>query len=86
MEDGKYGILFSYWLANKRITTYHKRQSGFVHENQHCFVLQPVGMEPGKYEMRGGRGDCTLTLLTTEMKIDDGVWECQVRENRMSSL
>jgi hypothetical protein len=43
-------------------------------------------MEPGKYEMRGGRGDCTLTLLTTEMKIDDGVWECQVRENRISSL
>jgi hypothetical protein len=35
-------------------------------------------MEVGKYEMRGGKGDCTLTLLTVEMKIDDGIWECQV--------
>ncbi len=66
---------------------YHTRPTAIVNKkNQQYFVLQPVGMEPGKYEMRGGRGDCTLTLLTTEMKIDDGVWECQVRENRMPSL
>ena len=41
---------------------------------------KPVGMFGGKYELRGdtGAGDCSLTLHTVDLRIDDGQWQCQV--------
>ena len=41
---------------------------------------KPVGMFGGKYEMRGDteQGDCSLTLHTLDLRIDDGQWQCQV--------
>ena len=34
----------------------------------------------GKYEMRGAtdQGDCSLTLYSLDLRIDDGQWQCQV--------
>ena len=39
-----------------------------------------MGMFGGKYELRGdtGAGDCSLTLHTVDLRIDDGQWQCQV--------
>ena len=41
---------------------------------------KPVGMFGGKYEMRGDteQGDCSLTLHSLDLRIDDGQWQCQV--------
>ena len=41
---------------------------------------KPVGMFGGKYEMRGAtdQGDCSLTLYSLDLRIDDGQWQCQV--------
>ena len=41
---------------------------------------KPVGMFDGKYEMRGDleSGDCSLTVYTVNLRIDDGQWQCQV--------
>ena len=41
---------------------------------------KPVGMFGGKYEMRGAteQGDCSLTLHSLDLRIDDGQWQCQV--------
>ena len=74
------GILMSPWsqLIISLVTDPLKWFIGYSMNTNTLSCLQPVGMEPGKYEMRGSRGDCTLSVLTVEMKIDDGVWECQV--------
>ena len=39
-----------------------------------------MGMFGGKYEMRGAteQGDCSLTLHSLDLRIDDGQWQCQV--------
>ena len=41
---------------------------------------KPVGMWGGKYELLGdtGAGDCSLTIVATDLRIDDGQWQCQV--------
>ena len=43
---------------------------------------KPVGMFGGKYEMRGDteQGDCSLTLHSLDLRIDDGQWQCQVSQ------
>ena len=49
----------------------------------------PVGLYPGKYEMRGqagdqlqqgavNSGDCGLDILGASIEYDNGVWQCQV--------
>ena len=49
---------------------------------------KPVGMFGGKYELRGdtGAGDCSLTLHTVDLRIDDGQWQCQVGTILMGDL
>ena len=39
-----------------------------------------MGLFGGKYEMRGDTegGDCSLTLHSLDLRIDDGQWQCQV--------
>ena len=41
-----------------------------------------MGMFGGKYEMRGDteEGDCSLTLHSLDLRIDDGQWQCQVSQ------
>ena len=48
---------------------------------------KPVGMFEGKYEMRGDRegGDCSLTVSSVDLKIDDGGWQCQVTATNITS-
>ena len=47
-----------------------------------------MGMFGGKYELRGdtGAGDCSLTLHTVDLRIDDGQWQCQVGTILMGDL
>ena len=35
-------------------------------------------MFTGKYSMDGKSGDCSLTIINVNLKLDDGEWECQV--------
>merc|ERR550539_27115 len=44
-------------------------------------------MFEGKYEMRGDReaGDCSLTVSSVDLKIDDGGWQCQVTATNITS-
>ena len=46
-----------------------------------------MGMFDGKYEMRGDMeaGDCSLTLYTVDLRIDDGAWQCQVTASNVTS-
>ena len=39
----------------------------------------------GKYEMRGAtdQGDCSLTLYSLDLRIDDGQWQCQVSQRHL---
>ena len=48
---------------------------------------KPVGMFDGKYEMRGNMegGNCSLTLYTVDLRIDDGAWQCQVTASNVTS-
>lgn len=48
---------------------------------------KPVGMFEGKYEMRGDQegGDCSITVSSVDLKIDDGGWQCQVTATNISS-
>ena len=48
---------------------------------------KPVGMFEGKYEMRGDteRGDCSVTVSSVDLKIDDGAWQCQVTASNITS-
>jgi len=41
---------------------------------------KPVGMYPGKYSLAqlGTAGDCSLTISSVDLRLDDGEWECQV--------
>ncbi len=43
-------------------------------------VLQPIGMQKGKYEWAGNReqGDCSLYIRSAFPDFDEGEWECQV--------
>ena len=43
------------------------------------YILQPVGMYPGKYRLSDSEGDCSLTIYNVDISIDDGEWQCQVQ-------
>ena len=42
----------------------------------------------GKYEMRGAtdQGDCSLTLYSLDLRIDDGQWQCQVSQRHLREV
>ena len=50
-------------------------------------LIQPVGMYPGKYSLAnpGVKGDCSLSITSVAMMLDDGEWECQVTSTSFQS-
>ena len=44
-------------------------------------------MYPGKYSLAnpGVEGDCSLTITSVAMMLDDGEWECQVTSTSFQS-
>jgi hypothetical protein len=56
LEYGRCEILFYYWLANKRITTYHKRPSGFVYVKIHNICVAASGNGAGEVRDAGRAG------------------------------
>ena len=49
--------------------------------------IQPVGIFPGKYTLAKPvtEGDCSLTIFSVDLKLDDGEWECQVTSTNFQS-
>ena len=52
------------------------------------FVENPLSsLFKGKYEMRGdiNIGDCSLTVFSVDLRIDDGMWQCGVTASNVTS-
>ena len=46
---------------------------------------KPVGMYPGKYSPAEAEGDCSLSILDVDLRLDDGQWQCQVTGTSFTS-
>ena len=42
-------------------------------------------MYPGKYSVSRSDGDCSLTVHRVDIKLDDGLWQCQVPSTSYAS-
>jgi len=48
---------------------------------------KPVGLFPGKYSLPTSSshlGDCSLTIASVDVRLDDGAWNCQVTSSNIS--
>ena len=72
-EEQEASYMHSYYYASSQVGECRWSKGG-----------KPVGMFGGKYEMRGDteQGDCSLTLHSLDLRIDDGQWQCQVSMGR----
>lgn len=69
------------WQKDGKVITYE------INNHSKYFPIQPVGMYPGKYSLAnpGVKGDCSLSITSVAMMLDDGEWECQVTSTSFQS-